>query len=199
MSIIQQLQINGRNELLCWQLLVTLVEAYLIIGGGVLLPGLGGKRSTAPATEGYFGYVIRIGARLLFIDLVLAVGVQTPQPVECGTGRSTQAGDHHAPVVVAYGVASSSIMSTLCTGALSTGDTLNYAAVAQVFMIVSIAVPYLDAGIVGGNIVAGLSHIVGAVFVTRAMERPIPDAIENGFHRLGQRAGSKGDGGTESA
>ncbi|HVN89630.1 MAG TPA: type IV secretion system protein [Candidatus Binataceae bacterium] len=199
MSIIQHLQINGRNELLCWQLLVTLVEAYLIIGGGVLLLGLGGKRLTAPATEGYFGYVIRVGAKLLFIDLVLAVGVQTPNEWSAALVAACKPATTTLPWWSTYGVAAFSIMSTLCTGALSTGDTLNYADFALVFMIVSIAVPYLAAGIVGGTIVAGLSHIVGAVFVTRAMERPIPDAIENGFHRLGQRAGSKGDGGTESA
>jgi type IV secretion system protein TrbL len=40
-------------------LLLTLMEAYLVIGGGVILLGLGANRFTAPAAEGYFGYVIR--------------------------------------------------------------------------------------------------------------------------------------------
>ncbi|MGH7222627.1 MAG: P-type conjugative transfer protein TrbL, partial [Gemmataceae bacterium] len=56
-------------------LLLTLVEAYLVIGGGVILLGLGANRFTAPAAEGYFGYVIRVGVRLLFFYLVLGVGV----------------------------------------------------------------------------------------------------------------------------
>ena len=47
-------------------LLLTLIESYLVVGGGVLLLGLGANRFTAPAAEGYFGYVIRVGVRLLF-------------------------------------------------------------------------------------------------------------------------------------
>lgn len=47
-------------------LLLTLIESYLVVGGGVILLGLGANRFTAPAAEGYFGYVIRVGVRLLF-------------------------------------------------------------------------------------------------------------------------------------
>ena len=57
-------------------LLLTLIEAYLVVGGGVILLGFGANRFTAPAAEGYFGYVIRVGVRLLFFYLVLAIGVQ---------------------------------------------------------------------------------------------------------------------------
>src|SRR5712691_9637412 len=57
-------------------LLFTLVEMYLVVGGGVLLLGFGGNRFTASAAEGYFPFVIRVGVRLLFYYLVLAVGVQ---------------------------------------------------------------------------------------------------------------------------
>src|SRR5215469_8140276 len=57
-------------------LLLTLIESYLVVGGGVILLGLGASRFTAPAAEGYFGYVIRVGIRLLFFYLVLAIGVQ---------------------------------------------------------------------------------------------------------------------------
>jgi type IV secretion system protein TrbL len=57
-------------------LLLTLIESYLVVGGGVILLGLGANRFTAPAAEGYFGYVIRVGVRLLFFYLVLAIGVQ---------------------------------------------------------------------------------------------------------------------------
>jgi type IV secretion system protein TrbL len=57
-------------------LLFTLVEMYLVLGGGVLLLGFGGNRFTASAAEGYFPFVIRVGVRLLFYYLVLAVGVQ---------------------------------------------------------------------------------------------------------------------------
>ena len=49
-------------------LILTLIEAYLVVGGGVILLGLGANRFTAPAAEGYFGYVIRVGVRLLFFN-----------------------------------------------------------------------------------------------------------------------------------
>ena len=52
-------------------LLLTLIESYLVVGGGVILLGLGANRFTAPAAEGYFGYVIRVGVRLLFSTLCL--------------------------------------------------------------------------------------------------------------------------------
>jgi type IV secretion system protein TrbL len=57
-------------------LLFTLVESYVVIGGGVLLQGFGGSRFTNSVAEGYFQFVIRVGLRLLFYYLVLAVGVQ---------------------------------------------------------------------------------------------------------------------------
>ena len=63
-------------------LLLTLIESYLVVGGGVILLGLGANRFTAPAAEGYFGYVIRVGVRLLFFYLVLAIGVQMANRVE---------------------------------------------------------------------------------------------------------------------
>ena len=47
-------------------LLLTLIESYLVVGGGVILLGLGANRFTAPAAEGYFGYVIRVGVRFFF-------------------------------------------------------------------------------------------------------------------------------------
>jgi len=57
-------------------LLFTLVESYIAMGAGVILLGFGGSRFTASASEGYFPFVIRVGVRLLFFYLVLAIGVQ---------------------------------------------------------------------------------------------------------------------------
>ena len=57
-------------------LTLTLIESYLVIGDAVLLLGFGGSRWTASIAEGYFGYVIRVGTRLLFFYLVLGIGIQ---------------------------------------------------------------------------------------------------------------------------
>ena len=53
-------------------LLLTLIESYLVVGGGVILLGFGAIRFDRLHAEGYFGYVIRVGVRLLFFYLVLA-------------------------------------------------------------------------------------------------------------------------------
>src|SRR5260370_20512262 len=59
-------------------LLLTLIETYLVVRGGVILLGVGANRFTAPAAEGYFGYVIKLGVRLLFFYLVLPLAVILP-------------------------------------------------------------------------------------------------------------------------
>ena len=46
--------------------LLVVIEAYLVIGGASILLAFGGSRFTAPIAEGYFGYVIKVGVRLLF-------------------------------------------------------------------------------------------------------------------------------------
>jgi type IV secretion system protein TrbL len=46
--------------------LLVIIEAYLVIGGASILLAFGGSRFTAPIAEGYFGYVIKVGVRLLF-------------------------------------------------------------------------------------------------------------------------------------
>ena len=80
-------------------LILTLIEAYLVVGGGVILLGLGANRFTAPAAEGYFGYVIRVGVRLLFFYLVLAVGVQMATQWSAALLRCVQAGACDPPLV----------------------------------------------------------------------------------------------------
>ena len=49
---------------------------YLVVGGASILLAFGGSRFTAPIAEGYFGYVIKAGVRLLFFYLVLGIGVK---------------------------------------------------------------------------------------------------------------------------
>jgi len=72
---------------------------------------------------------------------------------------------------------------------------LIYTAFAIVFMIVSIAVPYMAAGIASGTIGLALSHAFEAAFITQTVIRPITSALQNGFKivgRLGRVASEKG-------
>ena len=56
--------------------LLVVIEAYLVIGGASILLAFGGSRFTAPIAEGYFGYVIKVGVRLLFFYLMLGIGMR---------------------------------------------------------------------------------------------------------------------------
>src|SRR5713226_9008013 len=180
-------------------LLLTLIEAYLVIGGGVILLGLGANRFTAPAAEGYFGYVIRVGVRLLFFYLVLALGVQMANQWNAAIFAACKPVSATLPWWTTYGVPPSSIMTTVCSGSISVSDMLDYAALAIVFMIVSIAVPYTAASIAGGTVGLALSHAFEAAFFAQTVIRPITSALQTGFNKVAQIGSGSGDKATEGA
>jgi len=167
-------------------LLLTLVESYLVIGGGVILLGLGANRFTAPAAEGYFGYVIRVGVRLLFFYLVLAVGVQMANQWSAALAAACNPVPSTLPWWTTYGVPPSSIVTTVCSGSLPVADMLNYAALAVVFLIVSIAVPQMAAGIAGGTVGLALAHAFEAAYIAQTIIRPITSALQTGFNKVAQ-------------
>jgi P-type conjugative transfer protein TrbL len=166
-------------------LLLSLIEAYLVVGGGVILLGLGANRFTAPATEGYFGYIIRIGMRLLFFYLVLAIGVQMANQWSTALIAACKPVPTTLPWWTTYSVPPSSIMTTACSGTISATDMLNYTAFSIVFMIVSVAVPFTAASISGGTVGLALSHAFEAAFIAQTVVRPITSALQNGFKMVG--------------
>jgi type IV secretion system protein TrbL len=178
-------------------LLLTLVESYLVVGGGVILLGLGANRFTAPAAEGYFGYVIRVGVRLLFFYLVLAVGVQMANQWSAALVAACKPIPATLPWWTTYGLPPSAIVTTVCSGTISAADMLNYTAFAVVFMVVSIAVPHMAAGIAGGTIGLALSHAFEAAYVAQTIIRPITSALQTGFNKVAQignsSAGNSGE------
>src|SRR6266852_8141986 len=167
-------------------LLLTLIEAYLVVGGGVILLAFGANRFTAPAAEGYFGYVIRVGVRLLFFYLVLAIGVQMANQWNAAIFAACKPVSATLPWWTTYGVPPSLIMTTVCSGSISVSDMLDYAALAIVFMIVSIAVPYTAASIAGGTVGLALSHAFEAAFIAQTVIRPITSALQAGFSKAAQ-------------
>jgi type IV secretion system protein TrbL len=177
-------------------LLLTLVESYLVIGGGVILLGLGANRFTAPAAEGYFGYVIRVGVRLLFFYFVLAVGVQMANQWSAALVAACKPVPATLPWWTTYGLPPSAIVTTVCSGTISAADMLNYTAFSVVFMVVSIAVPHMAAGIAGGTIGLALSHAFEAAYVAQTIIRPITSALQTGFNKVAQiGSGSAGNSG----
>jgi len=177
-------------------LLLTLIESYLVVGGGVLLLGFGANRFTAPAAEGYFGYVLRVGVRLLFFYLVLAIGVQMASQWAAALLAACKPIPATLPWWTTYGVPPSSIVTTICSGSLPVSAMLNYAAGAIVFMIVSLAVPYTAAGIAGGTVGLALSHAFEAAYIGQTVIRPITSALQTGFNKVAQLG--NGSAGTNS-
>ncbi len=177
-------------------LLLTLVESYLVIGVGVILLGLGANRFTAPAAEGYFSYVVRVGVRLLFFYLVLAIGVQMTIQWSAALAAGCKPVTTTLPAYSTYGVASGSVVTTVCSGTIPASAMLNYAALSIVFMIVSVAVPYMAASIAGGTMGLALSHAFEAAYMAQTIIRPVTSALQTGFNRIapvGSVSGKDGD------
>jgi P-type conjugative transfer protein TrbL len=167
-------------------LTLTLIEAYLIVGGGVILLGFGANRFTAPAAEGYFGWVIRIGVRLLFLYLVLGVGVQIATQWNATLTASCNPVPATLPWWTTYGVPPSSIITTVCSNAIPSRLMLDLVALSVLFLIVTIAVPYTAASIAGGTIGLALSHAFEAAFIAQTIIRPITSALQTGFNKVAQ-------------
>lgn len=56
------------------QLMLTLVEAYFVLGAGVFLMGFAGSRFTAPFASRFLSFAVGIGVKLFVIHLVVGVG-----------------------------------------------------------------------------------------------------------------------------
>lgn len=180
-------------------LLLTLIETYLVVGGGVILLGLGANRFTAPAAEGYFGYVLRVGVRLLFFYLVLAVGVQMANQWSAALTAACNPVPATLPWWKTYGVPPSSIMTTVCSASLPVADMLTYTAFSIVFMIVSIAVPHMAASIAGGTIGLALNHAFESAYIAQTVIRPITSALQTGFNKVAHHGTGYRDSANEAA
>jgi P-type conjugative transfer protein TrbL len=178
-------------------LLFTLVEAYIAIGGGVILLGFGGNRFTASAAEGYFPFVIRVGVRLLFFYLVLSVGVQLANQWAAAIAAACKPVPAALPWYSTYGVPPSKIMTTVCSGFIPTSAMLNYAALALVFAAMTIGVPHTVSSLVGGSIGLALAHAFGAAYIARTIINPITSGlrkISDGVASLAKSNGSDNRG-----
>ena len=57
------------------QLVVTLVESYLVVGAGFLFLGFGGSRWTAPYVERYIAFAVSTGVKVMTLYLLLGAGM----------------------------------------------------------------------------------------------------------------------------
>jgi hypothetical protein len=70
---------------------------------------------------------------------------------------------------------------------------LDLAAFSIVFLIVTLAVPYTAAGIIGGTVGLALSHAFEAAYVAQTVVRPITTALHTGFNKVAQIGNGSGD------
>jgi type IV secretion system protein TrbL len=68
--------------LIAVQLLITIIESYIIIGGGAIMLGFSGSRWTHNLSEKYFGYAISVGAKLFTIYLIIGFGESFTQALK---------------------------------------------------------------------------------------------------------------------
>lgn len=60
-------------------LLMTLIESYVVIGGGILVLGFAGSRWTASFSEGLLVYGMRVGVKLFVLYLLIGIGMELPE------------------------------------------------------------------------------------------------------------------------
>lgn len=182
------------------ELLLTLVKAYLTTGLGVILLGFGGNRFTASASEGYFTNVIRIGVKLLFFYAVLAIGMQMVAQWQADLAAACQPVTTAVPMISSYYVAPTKIITTICSGTISTSSMLYYAALAAVFAAVTVAVPSMAADLVGGTVGLALAHAFEAAYTAQTIAKIVTPVtaslkkVHEGISALARSGGNPASG-----
>lgn len=117
--------------LIAGQMLLALSEAYLGMGGGVLILGFSGSRWTIKFAEGFLGWIGGVGIKLFFLYLLV------------GVGMTITAGWNSA--LTGWTIGDPSLPLTIAGGAL-------------IFLLLAWTIPNTAASIVGGAISLNLSH-----------------------------------------
>src|ERR1700730_14370247 len=117
--------------LIAGQMILAICEAYIGLGGGVLLLGFSGSRWTIRFAEGFLGWLAGVGIKLFFLYLLVGVGLT----ITAGWNTALMGwtvGDPTLPLTVAGG--------------------------SLIFMLVAWNIPNTAASIVGGAVSLNLSH-----------------------------------------
>lgn len=89
------------------QLVVTLIESYLVVGAGFIFLGFGGSRWTAPYVERYIAFAVSTGVKVMVLYLLLGAGLSLTNTWEAAaTAVPTSA----EPAVDALDIAASSVL-----------------------------------------------------------------------------------------
>ena len=61
--------------LIAGQMVLALIESYIVVGGGVLMLGFAGSRWTIPFAERFLSYAVSVGTKLFVIYLIMGIGM----------------------------------------------------------------------------------------------------------------------------
>lgn len=117
--------------LIAGQMLLALAEAYIGVGGGVLILGFSGSRWTIKFAEGFLGWITGVGVKLLFLYLLVGIGM-----VVTSAWNSA---------LIGWTVGDPTLPLTIAGGSL-------------IFMLLAWNIPNTAASIVGGSDSLNLSH-----------------------------------------
>jgi type IV secretion system protein TrbL len=89
------------------QLVVTLVESYLVVGAGFIFLGFGGSRWTAPYVERFIAFAVSTGVKVMVLYLLLGAGMALTNTWE---GAATAVPSSASPAVDALDIAASAVI-----------------------------------------------------------------------------------------
>ena len=89
------------------QLVVTLVESYLVVGAGFIFLGFGGSRWTAPYVERFIAFAVSTGVKVMVLYLLLGAGMAMTNTWE---GAATAVPTSASPAVDALDIAGSAVI-----------------------------------------------------------------------------------------
>ena len=164
--------------------LLVIIEAYLVVGGASILLAFGGSRFTAPIAEGYFGYVIKVGVRLLFFYLILGIGIRIATGWNAALTAACVPTTVTLPWYATYGVAPTKIITSTCSAPLPGHLLLNLVAESAILLIITSVVPSTAAGIVSGTVGLALTHAFEAMYIANKIVNP----MLNGMRAIGSNA-----------
>src|SRR5216684_3926821 len=159
--------------------LLVIIEAYLVIGGASILLAFGGSRFTAPIAEGYFGYVIKVGVRLLFFYLMLGIGMRIATGWSAAIIAACVPTTATLPWFSGLGAGPpSSIITKVCSAPMNWPLLLNLVANSVILAIITTVVPSTAAGIVSGTAGLALNQAFEAAFIARTIIQPISNMMQ---------------------
>jgi type IV secretion system protein TrbL len=89
------------------QLVVTLVESYLVVGAGFIFLGFGGSRWTAPYVERFIAFAVSTGVKVMVLYLLLGAGMALTNTWEAA---ATAVPGSPSPAVDALDIAASAVI-----------------------------------------------------------------------------------------